>query len=74
MAHLTLKPEVIDKIKKDSELFGKVMGCLNKTPAYGLQLLNNNDLKLTQASVLRILRQYLLVTDEELLTEELEPA
>lgn len=71
MSDLILKKEVVDKIKKDPELFGKVMKCLDKTPSYGLQMLNNNDLKLTQASVLRILRQHLEVElDSALLTEE----
>lgn len=68
---LILKKEILDKIKKNPELFGKVMLCLDTTVTYGLQLIYNNDPKLTQASVLRILREYLHIKkDSELLEEE----
>lgn len=72
MADLILRKEILDEIKKDASLFGKVMDCLGKKPSYGLQLLKNNDQKLTQASVLRILREHLGVTEDNQLLEEIK--
>lgn len=75
MGELILKKEYVDKIRKDPVLFGKVFDHLDTTVSYGLQLLNNNDPKLTQASVLRILRSHWGVAqDSDLLTEVQEPA
>ena len=45
------------------------MECLGKRPAYGIQLLNNNDPKLTQAAVLRILCEHLKIENQEDLLE-----
>lgn len=78
MGELILKKEYVDKIRKDPELFGRIFGDqpggLDTSVSYGLQLLNNNDAKLTQASVLRILREHLGVEqDNQLLEESKEP-
>ncbi len=75
MGELILKKEILEKIKKDPVLFGKVAECLDTTVRYGLILVHNNDVKLTQANVLRILKNYLGVTkDSDLLEErEIEP-
>ena len=75
MGELVLKKEYRDKIRKDPELFGKIFGtepgALDTTVSYGLQLLNNNDPKLTQASILRILKSHWgLNSESELLEEE----
>ncbi|MDB5200528.1 MAG: hypothetical protein JWO92_2491 [Chitinophagaceae bacterium] len=76
MSDLILKKEVLDKLKKDPELFGKVASELGTTVSYGLQLLNNNDPKLTQANVLRIILEHVkddqdntFLEYEDLLTE-----
>lgn len=70
---LILRKEILEKLKKNPELFGKVMLCLDTTVTYGIQLIYNNDPKLTQASVLRILREYLHIkNDSELLEEQSE--
>jgi len=72
MGALILKKDIVDKIKKNPDLFGKVFDCLDTTVSYGLQLLQNNDPKLTQATVLRIIRENLGVKDDSDLLEELE--
>ena len=70
MSELVLKSEVLDKIKNDPILFGKVAGSVGKSLSYTLRLLTINDDRLTKASVLKILREHLNVnTDAELLTE-----
>ena len=72
MAKLILKQEILDKIKTDPVLFGKVMEELDTTPSYGLQLLKNESLKLTQAGVLQIIKDYLKVPQDSDLLEELQ--
>jgi len=78
MAELILKKDIIDKIRKSPELFAKIFGDepggLDTTVSYGLQLLNNNDPKLTQASSLRTLKEYLKITNDSELLIEAEPA
>jgi len=76
MGELILKKEYVDKIRKTPELFGKIFGDepggLDTTVSYGLQLLNNNDPKLTQAGVLRILRLCLGIDNDNQLLEEIQ--
>lgn len=76
MGELILKKEYVDKIRKNPELFGKIFGDqpggLDTTVSYGLQLLNNNDPKLTQAAVLRILRNHWGVVQDSDLLEEVQ--
>lgn len=74
MAEFGLKKEYLDAIKKSPEIFKKVFGSepgsLDTTVSYGLQLLTNNDPKLTQAAVLKILKEQFKVKHEsELITE-----
>ena len=66
---MALKKDIIKAVKKDPILFGRIMECLGKRPAYGIQLLNNNDPKLTQAAVLRILCEHLKIENQEDLLE-----
>lgn len=72
MAKFGLRPEIIEKIKTDPVLFGKVMEQIETTPTYGLQLLYNNNVKLTQAGVLQILKDYLKVSKDSDLLEKLQ--
>ena len=70
MERLILKKEVVDAIKKDGLLYGSVAAALDRTPSSLRKILADNDEKLTQASVLRILRNHLgIESDSELLTE-----
>ncbi len=64
METIGLKKDIIKEVKKDPILFGRIMECLGKRPAYGIQLLNNNDPMLTQAAVLRILCEHLNIGDQ----------
>ena len=72
MAKLVLKQEILEKVKTDPVLFGEVMEELDTTPSYGLQLLKNNSIKLTQAGVLQIIKDYLKVPQDMDLLEEMQ--
>lgn len=75
MNRLILKQEVLDAIKKDGFLYGKVAVALNRTPGSLRKILAENDQKLTQASVLRIIKEHLGKSeDNELLEEIPQPA
>lgn len=69
MERLILKQEYVDAIKKDGLLYGEVAAALNRTPGSLRKILVDNDQKLTQASVLRILCKHLGgLQDSDLLT------
>lgn len=70
MNKLILKQEYVDKIKTDPLLYGKVAYILNLTPGSLKLLLIKNDVRLTQASVLKILQDHLHLDDVDILTEE----
>ena len=70
---IVLRPEIMDKIKSDPELFSKMANELGVRPITLPQILAANKPRLTQASVLRILREHLGITqDNDLLTETQE--
>lgn len=70
MERLILKQEMVDAITGDGLLYGKVAYILDLKPGSLKKILSDNDPKLTQASVLRILKEHLGVSqDSELLTE-----
>ena len=71
MGQLILKQEVLDKIKKDGELFIKVSKAVGVSHFTLPALIYKNDPKLTQYSVLQVLRQELEIkNDNDLLTEK----
>jgi hypothetical protein len=74
MDRILLKKEVIDKISGDGELFGKVSNALGITPASLPRLLYRNHVKLTQAHVLKLLREHLNVSEDSELLTEMQPA
>ena len=63
-----LRKEIVDKIKSDPILYGKVAAALEISPTTLPRLLYANDGKLTQASVLMVLREHLGVQDNALLS------
>lgn len=68
MEKIILKQEILDKIKKDPILFGRVAKALEIIPISLPRLLYSIEpVKLTQANVLKVLREYLGVQDNELL-------
>jgi hypothetical protein len=70
MEQLVLKQDIIDTIKKDQVLFGKVAATLGLSIRTMSDLLPANPPRLANASVLKVLREHLKVTeDSELLTE-----
>ncbi len=70
MDRLILKKEVVEEIKYDAVLYGKVAASLGIGAPSLRFVLARNHIKLTQASVLRILREHLGITkDSDLLTE-----
>jgi hypothetical protein len=52
---MQLKKEVLDKIKSDPDLFSGVAKLLGVSPSTLPNILNRNDSKLTQISVLKFL-------------------
>lgn len=73
MKEYGLKKEVLDEIKGNGILFGKIAYILGITPGSLPRLLIANHPKLTQVSVLRILKDFLKVKqDSELLEERTE--
>lgn len=74
MEKLILKPEIVDSIRKDPIMVGHVAAALDVSFFTMQQILNRNDPKLTQASVLKYLRAKLNMKDADLLTTEMQPA
>lgn len=62
-----LKQEVLAAIKSDSILYGKIGGELNMSPASLPRLIYDNDKRLTQAGVLKILSKHLGKKQSELI-------
>lgn len=70
MSQLVLKQEVVDAIKRDTILYAKVATALGISSYTMPKVLGGNEVRLTQASVLRVLREHLNISeDSELLTE-----
>lgn len=67
MDRLILKQEIVDAIKKDQVLYGKVATLIDVTILSMRKVLNDNSRKLTEASVLKFLKEYLGVDESELL-------
>ena len=75
MAQLILKQEIVEMIKDDAILYGKVAHSLGITAPSLRAVLKANNIKLTQIGVIRILKEHLGITkDSDLLTELQEPA
>lgn len=64
MERFLLKQDIVDRIKKDQILYGQVASLANVTILSMRILLVNNSAKLTQASVLNHLKNYLGVESE----------
>lgn len=64
MDQMGLKKEVLDEIRSNALLSGKVAFILGITTASLPRLLNSNHPKLTQAAILKILRDELRVTED----------
>lgn len=62
-----LKPEIVDKIKSDPLLYGKIADALGIAAMSLPRVLYSNSSKLTQINVLRILKEHLGVQDNDLL-------
>lgn len=58
MQRLVLKDWVLDLIKDTPYLLADVATCLNYAPAYTLRLVREKDEKLTQASVLNVIKKH----------------
>lgn len=74
MGELVLKQSILDKIKDDAELYGKVATELDVKPLSLPRILKENNKKLTQAGVLRILREHLGEMQDSELLEEMQEA
>lgn len=75
MERSVLKGDIIQSIKDDAILYGKVAEVLDISPMSLPRLLYSNDVKLTQADVLKTIREHQgLEQDTDLLTEKQEVA
>jgi hypothetical protein len=67
MENIILKQDIVSKIKTDPILFGQVSQALDIKPISLYNVLAQNHIKLTQAGVMIVLREYLGKQDSELL-------
>lgn len=67
MDNRPLRQEIVEVIKNDPILYGKVAAALYIKPISLTYLLNNNNVKLTRPPVLKVLRERLKLQDNELL-------
>jgi hypothetical protein len=67
MKRLVLKENIIEKIKRDQELNGIVAKSIDASTLTMPRLLKSNHPKLTQASALMVIREYLGVQDKDIL-------
>lgn len=72
MDRLILRQAIVDRIKIDPLLYGKVAYILDFKPGSLRKILADNDAMLTQASVLRILKDHLGKTEDSDLLEEIQ--
>ncbi len=56
MGKLILRNDILEKIKSNPYILADIAVCLNYSTAYVLRLIREKDEKLTQASVLRIIK------------------
>lgn len=67
MEREVLKQDILNKIKSDSMLYGKIGAELKMSPTSLPKLIYDKDNRLTQRGVLRILSEHLNVNQEDLL-------
>ena len=72
MEQIVLKKEILDKIQNEGALFGKVADAVGVKPVSLPRLLSLNDPRLTQAGVLKELRDHLGVEQDSELLEEIQ--
>lgn len=72
MTTIVLKEEILEKIKTDKVLRQKVADALGISFDSMPRLLYGNDRKLTQASALKVLREYLGVRNDRKLLSEIQ--
>jgi hypothetical protein len=68
-----LKNSVIEIIKTDAVLYGRVAAALGTTPAAFIQTLKLKSSKLTQIAALKVISEHLGVEQEELIEPVEEP-
>jgi hypothetical protein len=72
MTDIVLKQDWTDKIKNDPMLFGKVADTLKISPLTLPRLLQANDVRLTQANVLEVLRAHFDLPQSTILTVKMQ--
>ena len=74
MEKLILKQEIVDRVRTDQILFGKVAYALGVNVLSLNRILLINDPRLTQYNVLKALREHLNVKQDTDLLTEMQPA
>ncbi len=72
MNQIVLKGDILDKIKAHEELAKQIASYLGITVRSLERLIYGNDAKLTQAGVLKILRDFLGIAQDKQLLAEIE--
>lgn len=69
MNRIVLKEEILEEIKSDEALKEKVANAIGISKYSMPRLIYGNDKKLTQAAVLKVLREHLKLKDKDLIAE-----
>jgi uncharacterized membrane protein len=70
MERIVLKEEILDRIRTDGILFGKVAFALDVMPSTMPRIIQKNASKLTQIGVLKIIAEHLGVQSTDILLEK----
>lgn len=71
MSEIVLKKDILDELTSNGALFGAVATALDISPVSLPRLIYKNDKKLTQASVLKLIKEHLGYENESELLEEI---
>jgi IS30 family transposase len=67
---MKLSKTAINAIKENGELFGKIADQLNRSPFTLINKVRRNDVDLTQAAIIRLIKQYTILSEDEILTDD----
>jgi len=70
MAQLVLKQEIVDAIKRDTILYGKVAASMGVGIRGLYKILSENSVRLTTATVLLVIREHMKIKKDSELLEE----
>lgn len=72
MSELVLKPEVLEAMKRDPMLYGKVAAAINASPLSMPDMIRKNHRRFTEAKALKVMAEHLGKDEKDLITEAAE--